>query len=116
MGYQISYNGKIYKNATQKEFAVLDNCDFSIVPVINLTSFLKINNLKAGIGISLDKTLTGVTINNISLGSITGATNGLSVQNKNVVLGGTLNYADLKFSNGGSLNIYPSNGGYSFYV
>ncbi len=51
---------------------------------------VKLKSLVAGSNITLTPTSTGVTINSTSSGSITGGTNGLSVNGANIKLGGTI--------------------------
>jgi hypothetical protein len=93
MGYQIKFNNQTYKlNYTNQNYTILNNGgSYSVAPIIDLSSFLKIKNVKAGTGINVIKSLTGVTITSTSTGTITGATNGLKVNSKNNVgLGGSL--------------------------
>jgi hypothetical protein len=106
VGYQIVYNGQTYKiGYTNQQYSVVTNGGYTVVPVIDLSSYLKIQNVFAGTGIGVNYSVTGVTISNLGTGTITGATNGLSVAGKKIKLGGALTGNTNVNLNSGNLNL-----------
>lgn len=94
MGYQIKYNNEVYSitPATTSFNVKTSNNEVVVVPVVDLTPYLKIRNVQAGSGVTINYSTTGVTINSTSGGgTITGATNGLAVFGKNIGLGSGFN-------------------------
>ncbi len=93
MAYQILFNGTVYKNTNyNQDYSIVTNNGYQVVPVIDLSKYLQIRNIIAGSNVTVDYSSTGVTINSTGGGggTITGATNGLSLIGKNVGLGGNL--------------------------
>jgi len=92
MPFTVLYNGKKYTaEIVNKTFNVIaDNKYYSAVPVIDLTPYIKEENILAGNNISIDYHTSGITINSTSEGTITGATNGLSITGSKTKLGGAL--------------------------
>jgi hypothetical protein len=88
MPNSVIINGTVFKGkvSTSNYNLLTNNKYYSAVPVIDLSSYLKTNNVVAGAGISLNYFSTGVTISSTVSSPITGATAGLSVYGKNIGL------------------------------